>query len=317
MDRIIGAVTGLATVCLVLSIFASHLQELLAAYLARRAATLDSAIRMMLADPALTRVFFQHPLIRSIAMARPQKLSSSSQNKVSRPNYIPAETFRKVLQTVLMQTYAPQAGGFADVLQKMPDTVLRRSLTTVTIGAANEPDISKAVEGWYSYTMDRLGGLYKRKTQRSLLVLGFVMAVGFNANLIHVTSVLWNTPAARDQANVLALKYTSDPTCRKDPQDVNCGGKIDNWSKLQSQLSTLPLGWSKADEDNLPHWPPTFTQIRAFVIVLIGWLATAVAVSLGSPFWFDLLNQVINLRITGPKPDPPKPDKRKPAASFT
>ncbi|OMP75125.1 hypothetical protein [[Flexibacter] sp. ATCC 35208] len=36
----------------------------------------------------------------------------------------------------------------------------------------------------------------------------------------------------------------------------------------------------------------------------IGWLLTAFAVSLGAPFWFDLLNKIIQLRGTGPKPVP-------------
>jgi hypothetical protein len=33
----------------------------------------------------------------------------------------------------------------------------------------------------------------------------------------------------------------------------------------------------------------------------VGWLITALAVSLGAPFWFDLLNKVIKLRATGPQ----------------
>jgi hypothetical protein len=35
-----------------------------------------------------------------------------------------------------------------------------------------------------------------------------------------------------------------------------------------------------------------------------GWLLTAMAISLGSPFWFDLLNKFIQLRNTGAKPEP-------------
>jgi len=36
---------------------------------------------------------------------------------------------------------------------------------------------------------------------------------------------------------------------------------------------------------------------------LIGFLITALAISLGAPFWFDLLNKFINLRVSGAKPD--------------
>ena len=41
-----------------------------------------------------------------------------------------------------------------------------------------------------------------------------------------------------------------------------------------------------------------------------GWLLTAFAVSLGAPFWFDLLNRFINLRVSGKAPEE-KPKKPK------
>jgi hypothetical protein len=38
-------------------------------------------------------------------------------------------------------------------------------------------------------------------------------------------------------------------------------------------------------------------------VLLLGFLITAFAISLGAPFWFDLLNKFINLRVSGAKPD--------------
>lgn len=35
--------------------------------------------------------------------------------------------------------------------------------------------------------------------------------------------------------------------------------------------------------------------------MLIGWVITALAISLGAPFWFDLLNKIVSLRGTGTK----------------
>jgi hypothetical protein len=35
----------------------------------------------------------------------------------------------------------------------------------------------------------------------------------------------------------------------------------------------------------------------------LGWLLTALAISLGAPFWFDLLNKFVKLRESGPKPN--------------
>ncbi len=36
---------------------------------------------------------------------------------------------------------------------------------------------------------------------------------------------------------------------------------------------------------------------------IIGWLVTALAITLGAPFWFDMLKKVVNIRNTGSKPE--------------
>ncbi len=41
-----------------------------------------------------------------------------------------------------------------------------------------------------------------------------------------------------------------------------------------------------------------FTGVK----VIFGWLLSALAISMGVPFWFDLLSKVINVRNTGSKP---------------
>jgi hypothetical protein len=35
---------------------------------------------------------------------------------------------------------------------------------------------------------------------------------------------------------------------------------------------------------------------------ICGWIITAFAVTLGAPFWFDVLNKFINIRSSGIKP---------------
>jgi len=48
--------------------------------------------------------------------------------------------------------------------------------------------------------------------------------------------------------------------------------------------------------------------------ILLGFLITALAISLGAPFWFDLLNKFVNLRVSGEKP---ADTKKNAAASKT
>lgn len=54
-----------------------------------------------------------------------------------------------------------------------------------------------------------------------------------------------------------------------------------------------------------PFYKPVYVLGKTFGSLnsLIGFLITALAISLGAPFWFDLLNRFVNLRVTGTKPE--------------
>lgn len=342
MDRIIGVAVGLVTMYLMLSILASHLQELLAANKQSRSKLLNSAITTMLGSQALTQAFFAHPLVKALLPA-PKK----DPRKVLAPAYIPAEVFRKVLLTVLGQIYSSKTATLKDFLAQMPDSALRQSLSTITIDVTDEPGIAKAIEDWYLSAMDRTIGLYKRQTQWSLLVVGFVLAIAFNANTFHTAQVLWSSSSARDQAQLIAQECLqgNNQTCGKD-STVDVNGLEKSIGKLpvgwtadsKAALTAAWCGWRKAWQDtkesskpqsSLPQQcqsqqpqpqaakpqPTNPTQEKptragelgkdalTLLTMLAGWLFTAVAISWGGPFWFDLLNQIVNLRIAGPKPD--------------
>jgi hypothetical protein len=55
----------------------------------------------------------------------------------------------------------------------------------------------------------------------------------------------------------------------------------------------MVLGWSGENLCDWTSWPQR----------LIGWILTMTAVSLGAPFWFDLLNKLMNIRNAGKKPE--------------
>ncbi len=67
----------------------------------------------------------------------------------------------------------------------------------------------------------------------------------------------------------------------------------EGWNKLQKlEAFGIPMGW-KTFPGNCRDW---FSKS-------IGLLLTALAVSLGAPFWFDLLNKVVSIRSVGASPE--------------
>ncbi|MGI8917368.1 MAG: hypothetical protein ACR2H6_02115 [Pyrinomonadaceae bacterium] len=101
-----------------------------------------------------------------------------------------------------------------------------------------------------------------------------------------------------------------DKACAKGPNSPNC-----KYLSSEQQLRSLglPIGWDTPD-DPKRKWPgKNFFQtggwVQQFYWHGLGWLLTALAISLGAPFWFDLLNKFIVIRAAV-KPTEKSPEEK-------
>jgi hypothetical protein len=61
----------------------------------------------------------------------------------------------------------------------------------------------------------------------------------------------------------------------------------------------LPVGWKGSYKNNLKYlWENKKAGGWRLLQLFPGWLITALAISLGAPFWFDLLNKFMVVRST-------------------
>jgi hypothetical protein len=89
LQEIFEVVIGLVFMWLVLSTATMQVEEWISNLLKWRSNDLEKTIRRMLDDQNLTRLFYDHPLIRS--------LSADQSSRDARPSYIPANQFSTVL----------------------------------------------------------------------------------------------------------------------------------------------------------------------------------------------------------------------------
>jgi hypothetical protein len=151
-------------------------------------------------------------------------------------------------------------------------------------------DLAKAqanIEAWFNGGMERVAGWYKRKTQWVLLVIGLFIAVSMNVDTLKIANELYRHESLR--AGVVAQASS-----------VTKGGSI-NPELSEKALDTLeglslPIGWYLQNTTTDP--PAVFCTFNEIVGHFPGWLLTALAISLGAPFWFDLLNKLITIRST-------------------
>lgn len=233
--------------------------------------------------------FYNHPLVKALM------------GDDKHPSYMPARTFA----TVLMDLATPRVPGsitFDDLENGIKNDLPPGSLRTSLLAAIqstnrNINDAQRAIEGWYDDGMDRVTGWYKRKTQTWTMVMAIIITIAVNADTVHIARRLWLEPALRAEF----VEAASHPPSPQASTSANPAGQLPNGDNSSSEITSqaentlgLVLGWR--DAGNLRDPLTWFERI-------IGWLLTIFAISLGAPFWFDVLNRFMNLRSAGKSPE--------------
>jgi hypothetical protein len=98
-------------------------------------------------------------------------------------------------------------------------------------------------------------------------------------------------PPQRDNAGLCTALHDSEPAVQK------LCGELDALKALQA--AGLPIGWSGSAAPSL--FAGKWAWANALLVPL-GWLVTALACTLGAPFWFDALGKLVRLRGSGQRP---------------
>lgn len=174
-----------------------------------------------------------------------------------------------------------------------PETLLQ--LRTLFSDARQDTFVfRKRLEDWFTETMDRASGWYKKQTQIMLFLLGLGIAISFNVDTVRIYGVLAKDKEARQQIVNMAIQKTDDlekevqATKGSDAGDDKILSKTYHQVSGQMDSANLVLGLGKKGSLG--------------VASIVGILLTALALSLGAPFWFDLLSKFVQLRGAGPKP---------------
>lgn len=288
MNAALDVVAGIIFLYLILSIFCTSIGEIIAGVLRLRAQHLFDEIGRIIDDENVRKAFWQTGLVRSLSRVNGAAPHTEVSGKTS-PSYIGSLIFaRALLQSIEAQKPDPAVAAPAGtgLLDKIPEnSILKGTLTSLAGGARTiAADFEEAVAVWFDSVMERTTGVYRRRMQLISFLVALVLVVSLNADTLAVARSLWLDDTLRAEVVAAARNKLATPATGADGLDA-----------LQVQTRSLmvfPLGWS--------GWPTGIDILwKAF-----GLLLTALAVSLGAPFWFDTLVRVSNFRMAGGKPEP-------------
>jgi hypothetical protein len=251
---------------------------------------------------------YDHPLIKSLF--RPGE----------HPSYIPAPAFASALVDILgMGAASPDArlANLKSSIDALPDCDAKRALESLVQSSNdNLGMLQTKIENWFENTMDRVSGWYKNRIQIVTAIVAAGVTIFANADTVQIARNLYLNPAVRAKIASEASTVSKSDGHVLTAQERSDLGELTGWS---SEFRTFH---SMQGQTNPNEAFPGFDLVKSPTLLgswlwavipvhLVGWLLTAIAASLGAPFWFDTLNKFMNIRAAGTAPNEKGKDQSK------
>ncbi len=307
-STVLDTAIGLVLVYLLLSLVCTTINEWISGIFTTRAKFLEQGIKRLLAGQQLPplkegaptldllKSFYAHPLVDSMVEVH----DLTQPEKDTHPSYLDPRGFA----SVLMDLVTPKQPGtitFADLesgIKDLPAGRVKTALLALVQNANGDLDrAQRNIEAWYNAAMDRVNGWYKRHMQWVTVLVAVSLALATNADTLKISSRLWSDPAYRALSVEVAKKDAgARPAGANQPISQQDTAFLENVLGWQNQVPITAMGGVGIFEK------------------ILGLLLTIVAISLGAPFWFDMLNKIVNLRSAGRSPEETAKPPDKPQA---
>lgn len=307
-SEVIEIVIGLVFIYLVLSLLSTTINELIFGLLHMRGKNLKKSLEYMLKDideDKLFKDFFDHPIF--------SKLRLNKKNRY--PSYMKSSTFSKVIIESLSEDR--DKDKITEALVGLKGDSGKIILSYWKEVGEDIEEFKKKLEDWFDEVQQRSAGWYKRNVQRTLIAIGFIIAIIINADTFKIVNKLAVDSKARKSLVELSnnqikaieenLSNSRDTTYSReyieslsDQTQEIINEQLSEVNRIMGMgISTYKQDFSKTKCDNV---------LWCGVKKLFGLIITAITLSLGANFWFEILQKAI--RLSGIKIDSkPKKDK--------
>ncbi|MDD5367083.1 MAG: hypothetical protein PHR30_17240 [Gallionellaceae bacterium] len=312
MSTLLDVVIGLTLVFFLAAMLCSGVLEIIARTFSARGRLMREGLASLVPDRWLYLRLINHPMVSGLYRGRP--------GKGSPPSYLPARNFTLALaDTLLLRHRLHGAQASSLTLASLTEAIRHAKAKDLSIGHAllpvveAAPDLATAMAGmeaWFDTAMERVSGWYKAYSQKRLFVIGLAVAAAFNIDTLQIAASLSRSADLRAAMVAVAQDLgAQDAAAAQENLDAKAELK-------QLAAAGLPVGYAclspKPDRDagkkaKLVWYQECVrdtlaTEGSSLSLKLIGWLLTALATTLGAPFWFDAMKKLVNLRNSGPVP---------------
>lgn len=287
MLAILSIIIGIVFVLLLFSMLTSAVVEVYHAAFSSRGKHLKETLEIMLGKEVCER-FYKHSYFRQLSSATKPK------SGLKLPVWMENNTFSSVLADILTPPNSNLSIPERIKLVENPD--LRKVLDFLWRQSHDNVEVfQKKVEEWFDDVMARAKDWFGDATKWRLFYIGLALAAILNADTLQIYKSLSMNAALRDELVEKAEGFSESresvpagPDTSKTFQQAKEDFQITQQLFNETVQSPLGLGWSSTTPLPKDFW--------AWLTKILGWVFTGVAVTLGAPFWFDMLRKLLALK---------------------
>lgn len=281
--QILEVAIGLVFVYYVMGSIVSTISQVIMESLETRGLALEKYLKLIVGEKSLNDLT-NMPQIKSL---RPIRYASwwnvfGSGTVEKRVEKIPASTLVDAFfdLTGLTGKYQTTGDELIASISQLPDSEGKKAmLAWAQKGVTNVNDLRSRTTDYFNGLLGQAAATFKANARSIVIIMSIVTTLLFGTDSIQLAKDLWADSALRAAANAQAAAAAQQ-------------GQSTDLTALLNQLGVLSIkiGWWQ--NQNIPVQTSTVGWIQFILLKFTGLLITAVAVSQGSSFWYDLLKKL-------------------------
>lgn len=177
-----------------------------------------------------------------------------------------------------------EADELKELISAFPDSEGKQAmLKWVSQGVTNVEELRKRTMTYFAGVMDQAGATFRANARSFVIMLSIFLTFLLGTDSIQLARTLWSNSSIRALAVAQAELVV---------QQDDAEARMDDLLQQLLDLNIVRIGWWQTE---LPAADSGAAGWASFIVLkFLGLGLTAVAVSQGSSFWYDLLKKIIS-----------------------
>jgi hypothetical protein len=315
---ILEVVISLVIVYFLLSTVVSFIKEMIAMLLNSRGAILHKSLIHLFDEKqnntnGLISKIYQSKYVHNLA----SKFSLAKKlNK--KPSYIATENFASALIDEIQKNgntgdYAKNIAEFKKKIEALDHSFIKTKLNEIITeleetSQANFTNLKKKVSEWFDNYMASVTVVYKNYVSVWVFAISFFICFGMNIDSLVMIEYLYENKDKREAMVKFAESLPKDKYLVKenasDKEKLNAVKEMKKVVLADFDSFELPYGWTGEGNGRLNYEAKILGNKASFFDFLkkiVGLFITTISLTLGAPFWYQMMVNLLSIRKTNSK----------------